>query len=362
MSVKIKKDFKFWVNVVTIVALTLLIVFSWDQIVEAFKDFDSLNIWALAAMIPIQLFGYYALARMYKDFFKSQGDDVPMKEMYKLGLELNFVNNIFPSGGVSGFSYMSIRMKSLGVTTAKSTLAQLIRFALTFISFLTLLLLALFMLSVGHNANPFIVLVATSIILLTVFGTVIGAYIISKPSRIKAFVTWLPKAINKTVKFLHITTKDNVLDISKVEKTLEDLHQDYALLKQDKDLIKRLLTWALLLNIAEVLTVYAVYVALGTLVNPGAVIIAYAVANFAGLIAVLPGGVGIYEGLMTATLASAGVPRGLALSATVIYRVVSMVLFLPIGYYFYHKALRKGGEQMKRKLEESQHEPTDSNP
>lgn len=79
------------------------------------------------------------------------------------------------------------------------------------------------------------------------------------------------------------------------------------------------------------------------MINPGALIIAYAVANFAGLIAVLPGGVGVYEGLMTATLASAGVNKGLALSATVVFRILTMALFLPIGYFYYQKTLKQIG-------------------
>jgi uncharacterized protein (TIRG00374 family) len=80
------------------------------------------------------------------------------------------------------------------------------------------------------------------------------------------------------------------------------------------------------------------------LVNPGAIIVAYAVASMAGLVAVLPGGVGVYEGLMTAILASAGIPKALALSATLVYRVLTMVIFLPIGFILYQIALRKNDE------------------
>jgi uncharacterized membrane protein YbhN (UPF0104 family) len=47
-------------------------------------------------------------------------------------------------------------------------------------------------------------------------------------------------------------------------------------------------------------------------VNPGAIILAYAVANFAGLISILPAGVGIYEALMSAVLAATGIPAGVS--------------------------------------------------
>jgi uncharacterized protein (TIRG00374 family) len=100
--------------------------------------------------------------------------------------------------------------------------------------------------------------------------------------------------------------------------------------------------WALLVNISEVLTIYLAYLALGQVVNPGAVILAYSVASFAGLVSVLPGGIGVYETLMTTTLAASGVPKALALSATLIYRIFTMIIFVPAGFILYQMALKKG--------------------
>ena len=49
-------------------------------------------------------------------------------EQTRIALELNLVNHIFPSGGVSGISYTSWRMHKLGVSSARSTFAQVIRY------------------------------------------------------------------------------------------------------------------------------------------------------------------------------------------------------------------------------------------
>ena len=87
------------------------------------------------------------------------------------------------------------------------------------------------------------------------------------------------------------------------------------------------------------MTIYVVYIAFGHYVNIGAVIIAYAIANFAGMVSVLPGGIGIYEALMTAVLATAGVKPELSIPVTIMYRVLNMLIQLPPGYYLYHKFL-----------------------
>ncbi|MEK7095946.1 MAG: lysylphosphatidylglycerol synthase domain-containing protein, partial [Patescibacteria group bacterium] len=68
----------------------------------------------------------------------------------------------------------------------------------------------------------------------------------------------------------------------------------------------------------------------------------YAVANFAGLISVLPAGIGIYEGLMTAVLAATGIAAKLSIPVTVMFRVVTMFVQLIPGYILYQRALRRG--------------------
>ena len=119
----------------------------------------------------------------------------------------------------------------------------------------------------------------------------------------------------------------------------DDLHDNYMLVRKDWRGLKMPFVWALLANFWEVMAVYVVYIAFGHLVNFGAVILAYAVANFAGLVSILPGGIGIYEGLMTLVLAASGIPSRLSLPVTVMYRVLNMLVQLPPGYYLYHKAL-----------------------
>lgn len=342
MKSKIKRDLKFWVNLFTFGALILLVIISRKQIAEAFGKLADLNGIFLLFIIPLQTFNYYCVSRLYRDYFKTQGEVIPAKTMWSIVMELNFVNHVFPSGGVSGFSYLSLRLKQLGISTAKSTLAQLLRFGLTFTSFLVLLFVGMLLLALGRYTSPLIVLVSSSVAFMTLFGVIVAGFVISDERRIKAFVGILPKLVNRVARKIKRNKKE-VINIGKVEDTLTDLHNDYVLLSKDWRQLKRPFMWAMLVNLTDLLTIYTVYLAFGSFVNIGALIIAYAVANFAGLIAILPGGVGIYEGLMTATLASAGVNKALALSATVVYRVLNMSFSLPIGYYLYNRALKRSG-------------------
>jgi uncharacterized protein (TIRG00374 family) len=130
------------------------------------------------------------------------------------------------------------------------------------------------------------------------------------------------------------------INIARARVTFDELHENYMLFRNKLPELKRPFLYALVANLTEVLAVYAVYVAFGEWINLGAIILAYAIANFAGFVSVLPGGVGVYEALMTGVLVVAGVPAALSIPVVVMYRVLNTAIQLPPGFYFYHKALQ----------------------
>lgn len=338
----LRKNWKAILNAVTIVLLGAAIYFVRKDVGSVLSDFAKINAIALILMIPLQLLNYSAYAHMYQDLLGMLGSRQPLKRMYKIALELNFVNHVFPSGGVSGFSYFTARLKPYGVSTSQSTLTQTLRFILTFASFVILLFIGLFMLALGGSASNMTILITCSLAFLTVFVIVVGMYVISNKKRIHSFTQTLTIYINKAIHVIRPKHPETI-NLKRVEKVFNETHDNYLLLKEKFPAMKSPFFYSILANVTELATIYVVYIAYGQFVNPGAVIIAYALANFAGLIAVLPGGIGVYEGLMTAVLISAGVPAGLAISVTVMYRVINMALSLPVGYYFYHKAIDKLG-------------------
>lgn len=290
-------------------------------------------------MIPWQILNYHSYTELYRDLFKILGNKLKYWPMYKVSVELNFVNHVFPSAGVAGFSYFGFRMKQLGVAPSKATLVQVMRFATVFISFQILLLAGVLILAINGKANNFTILVASSIATLLVVGTLLVAYVVESKRRIDAFTVGLTKVLNKIIQTVRPKHPETI-NIAWVRKLFLDLHDDYIILKKNWRELKRPFMYSFFANFTEVATIYTVFVAFGQPVNIGAVILAYAVANFAGLISVLPGGIGVYEALMTGVLAAAGVPASVGLPVTVMYRIFSMAIQLPPGYYFYQKALK----------------------
>ncbi len=326
-----------------------------EQLYETFDNLHHVNLWLVVLVIPAQILSYVAQSNMYQSLFRAIGDRFRFKSMLRLVAELNFVNTVFPSGGVSGFSYLSLRLKDENVSTAKATLIQMMRFIMIFIAMQVWLFLGVVALAIGGQANDFAILLAGIFGTLITVGTLLLAYIIGSKSRINMFFTSITRLING---FIHIfrPRHPETINISKAKQAFTELHENFQVLKKDLRLLRRPLGFALLFVAGEVLTIYAVYAAFGQFVNIGAVIMAYAVANFAGMVSILPGGIGVYEALMTGVLSAGGIPAAVSLPVTVMYRVLAMSLQLPLGYFFYHKTLHAKpalGERLEKDVEEA---------
>lgn len=336
-----------WRGILTIVTFLALAGFIYAlrrQIIETFQSLDNLNLWILLFMVPFQALHYHFVALLYRALFKVLGDQENYRFLYRTGLELNFVNLVFPSGGVSGFSYFGIRMRSKGVSAGKATLVQTMRFVLLFIAFQILLFVALFLLALDGKANNFMILISGSLATLMLVGTLALMFIVGSESRIDAFFTFVTKALNRVIQVVR-PAQPETISVEKARRAFREYHSSYTVLRSNYSKLKKPLLYALGINLFEVFTIYAVFAAFGQWINPGAIIIAYAVANFAGLVSVLPGGIGIYEALMTGVLAAGGIAPSLSLPIIVAYRVLNIGIQLPVGGYFYHRTVNKLRDQ-----------------
>lgn len=327
-----------WITIIALIGLAYMIR---EQILETIQNLGKVNVYILILLLPLHIASYFSQAKLYQSIFRILGERFRTKSIYRLVLELNFINNVFPSGGVSGFSYLPIRMRKEKISTGQATLVQLMRFVLVFISFQVLLFVGVFMLAIHRDVNNLTIFVATSMTTLLIVGTALLAYIIGNKGRIKSFFTFITRIINYLIHILRPKHPETI-NISKAQNAFIELHENYMKIRQNLSQLKRPLLFALGFCVAEISSIYVVYLAFGQVVNPGAIILSYAVANFAGTISVLPGGIGIYEALMTGVLVTAGVPASVSLPVTVMYRILNMAIALPQGGLLYYKALHGG--------------------
>ena len=289
-------------------------------------------------MIPAELANYYAQTRLYRDALRTMGYNLSDKFLYKFSLELNFIATLLPSAGLSAVSYTNLRLKSESISGANATLLHLIKTISVFLSFLILLIFGLFFLALGGKASSIIILIATVVVTIMVVLSGGAIFIVGSEKRIDGFFTWVTLFLNKIVKIFRQKINE-AIEVKRAKKVFSDMHHGYMLFRNDLEQFRGPFLWGLFANFTEVAVLYIVYIAFGHWVNPGAVILAYAVANIGGFLSVLPGGVGVYESLMTIVLAAAGIAPSLSLPITVTYRILNTLIQVAPGYYFYQRAL-----------------------
>ena len=257
-----------------------------------------------------------------------------------MALELNFVNHVLPTGGVSGASYMTWRLGKLGVSSGRATLAQVVRFGVTFAAFLTLLLIAVILITIDGNINRLTILVSSSLASGIIFGSIVVAYVIGSKSRLHAFSRFLDRVINGTARRF-MRQREHLIKPTVITTFFEELHEDYLTLKDDPRILLKPYLWGLSFNLFEVSLFVITFLALGSFVNPAPVLIAVGIASFLSIFLVTPGGAGGYEALMILFLSSAGVSPEVAVAGVLLARVTLIMLTIVSGYVFYQQALRK---------------------
>lgn len=342
-----KMSFRGWLTLVTLVLLAAVVIFAWPEIVKAWRLLDSVNVWILALLIPVQLFSYYATGGMIFSYLRSKGDlkGVSHWRITRIALELNFVNHILPSGGAAGFSYLGWVLGRYGVKPGRSTMAQLIRFTLTFVAFVIILVFAVVFLIADGRINRLIIVLAGLIVAVCVaviFGTI---YIIGNARRLKKFSTWLTRFANGFVNKITRGKKPEVLKSHVIENFFAELHSDYLEIRKDARILIKPFIWAIFTNIADVALIWIAFWSLGYMVSPAILFVAFGVSSLASAVSATPGGAGVYETIMIAFLASSNVPADVAIAGTLLARVTLVLGTILFGYIFYQLTVLKYGRR-----------------
>lgn len=342
-----KLSVRAWISIITFILIAVLLYAARQELVQAWRLMTSVNLWILALIVPLLLLNFYSAGEMIFSYLrqKRRMDKVSILEQIRMALEMNFVNHALPSGGVSGISYMTWRLGKHGVSASRATMAQGVRFAMGFAGFATLLALAVLIVTIDGDVNRWIILVSSTQVSLMVGSVVVCVYFLQDVRRVRKAAAWVTSTANRLVRTLTFGKRRSVLRESKVVSFMEEMNEDYLELKREKKLLKQPYIWALIFTISDVMMYFVAFWALGTVVNPASILIAYGVATIAGFAVVTPGGSGAYEALMVAFLVVAGLTQGLAVAGVLITRMIILVVTIIVGYVFYQHALIRYGKR-----------------
>jgi uncharacterized protein (TIRG00374 family) len=339
-------SFRAWLSVITLVLIAVIVFFSRHELLRAWGLLGRVDIWILFLLVPGQLLVYYTGGEMMFSYLRAKNsiECVSGLALAGMALEMNFVNHILPSGGVSGVSYMTWRLGKYGVSSGRAAMAQIVRYAMGFMSFIVLLSVAVFIVTLDGSINRWMILMSSLLVGCMVTVMVAAVYLLGSPKRIGSFSIWIARTANRLVYRLSFGRKKQVLEHGKVETFFMEMHDDYVALRHDKAILLKPFLWGLIFTSADIGLFMITFWALGSPVNPAPVLIAYGVATIAGFFVITPGGAGAYEAIMVAFLAVAGLDKGTAIAGILLTRVILLLGTITLGYLVYQRTLLKYGK------------------
>ena len=333
-------------SVLTVAVLALIIYLTRDSLLQAWDLLGKADLWLLALLIPFQIMVYYAGGEMIFSYLRGKKliGHISRFEQTRIALELNLVNHIFPSGGVSGISYTTWRLHKLGVSSAKSTFAQMIRYVAGFVSLMILLVIAVVVLAIDGEVNRYIVAWSFVLVLVVMLLVMALFYMFSSEVRMERVAKQIARLIQGTVRVVTLGRKQRLVSEQSVVRFFAEMQRDFDELMEDKRLLVRPLIWGAVYALFDVAMFMVAFWSLGESVNPAILLVGYGVAGLASLVAFTPGGAGVYELIMIFFLTMAGVSAEVAIAGIILTRTVLLAGTIIFGYIFYQHALFKYGK------------------
>lgn len=322
-----------------IVFLGLFVYLAWEDLVEAFHLIRTVQWRVLLLIIPVQVVNYIVKAQFHRSMLQHFGYFVSLWRLFKLNWAIFFVNVTLPSVGLSSLPLMGAVMRHDGVPPGKTTLVYFSKYAITYVSYLLILVVGVLALYFGGDIASitirFTVLLGAGIIGVSIFGL----YALYDQRAFNWVVYKLKQGIDWVSRKFR-AGKDLIGD-EKLDTLLYEFYEGFHQVMRNRAYLKQPFWWGVAGNVAELAVFYIVFLALGVMPNLGVVVIAYAFANGAGFISIIPGDVGVYEIVMVAVLTAAGIPLSVGVSATLLYRILVKFAFVPVGFYFYTRYIRE---------------------
>jgi uncharacterized protein (TIRG00374 family) len=310
-----------WV-VLAIVAIVLAaeVALVWDQLLKAWKSLYGAKWWWLLASTVAAGASIHSFAQIQRTLLRSAGVQVRQWRSEAAYYAANSLSTTLPGGPVISATFLLRQQRLWGATTVVASWQLVMSGVLQAVGLALLGLGGAFFL--GAKNNPFS-------LLFTLGGFValllLGQAVASRPELIDGIgvrvLSW----------FNSIRGRPPDTGLDKWREMLTQL-ESVSLSRRDLSVA---FSWSLFNWIADVACLgFAAYAA-GDNVSVAGLTVAYAAARAVGSIPLMPGGLLVVEAVLVPGLVSSGMSLPNAISAMLIYRLISWLLIAAIGWVIF---------------------------
>lgn len=318
-----------WVRRGVLVLIATILAFEavyfWPTVSKSLRELRHIQWeWVLACVVAVW-FSFDSYAQVTRVLLKSAG--VKVKQMQVLGLQFasNAVSQSLPGGQVLAPTLVYRRTRMWGASRVIAAW-QIVMSGLLMSAGLAVLGLVGGLLA-GAKTSPYSVVF--SVALLVVFIVLIQ-YVASHPDGLYVVGARLIRWVND------LRNKPEDFGLDRWKEILDQLQA----VKLSRRYGVEAFGWSLFNWTADVACLAFACYAVGDAPGLAALAGAYAASKVVNTISPIPGGLGLVEAALVPALVIAGMPASQALTATILYRLISYVLVVVIGWIVFFVSYR----------------------
>ncbi|CAM4109988.1 MULTISPECIES: lysylphosphatidylglycerol synthase transmembrane domain-containing protein [Tsukamurella] len=318
-----------WVRRAVLVLIAAILAFEavyfWPTVSKSLRELRHIQWeWVIACVIAVW-FSFDSYAQVTRVLLRSAG--VKVKQMQVLGLQFasNAVSQSLPGGQVLAPTLVYRRTRMWGASRVVAAW-QIVMSGLLMSAGLAVLGLVGGLLA-GAKTSPYSVIF--SVALLVVF-LVMMQYVASHPDGLYVVGARLIRWVND------LRNKPEDTGLARWKEILDQLQA----VKLSRRYGVEAFGWSLFNWVADVACLAFACYAVGDAPALAALAGAYAASKVVNTISPIPGGLGLVEAALVPALVLAGMPASQALTATILYRLISYLLVVVIGWIVFFVSYR----------------------
>ena len=326
---KPKKGLAVGIVILVFLSGAILVVLDRENYARVLSQADLMPVLGALALTAVS---YVCVSSAFALVARLLGIRMSYRALVETGFVSIVMNHVLTTGGVAGYSVRYVLMRRHGVALKDVAAASILHFYITSLDMLMMLPVGFFYLYLNADLPAGITVLVGMMTLIMAVVAVIATWLILVVERRSQVLDALTRIVRRT---LH---RD-------VEKSVQRF--DNTLTRGVTEMREHPLTVLLIVALtwidwfASVGVVWLCFDALGEPMRIGVILSGYVIGVMAGVLSLLPGGIGVQEGSMAGVFALLGASFQHALLASILFRAIFFLVPYGVSLPVYGRLLRQ---------------------